>query len=72
MMVGLSQMFLPGRICLVLSCSRSSRYRDASGSSQWYLEYSGTSMATPNTAGAAAMIREYLEEIALRESPQAR
>ena len=27
-------------------------------------------MATPNAAGAAAMIREYLEEIALRESPQ--
>ncbi len=42
----------------------------ASGSSQWYLEYTGTSMATPNAAGAAAMIREYLEEIALRESPQ--
>ncbi len=43
---------------------------DASGSSAWYLEYTGTSMATPNTAGAAAMVREYLEEIALRESPQ--
>ena len=42
----------------------------ASGSSTWYLEYTGTSMATPNAAGAAAMIREYLEEIALRESPQ--
>lgn len=42
----------------------------ASGRSTWYLEYTGTSMATPNAAGAAAMIREYLEEIALRESPQ--
>ena len=42
----------------------------ASGSSTWYLEYTGTSMATPNAAGAAVMIREYLEEIALRESPQ--
>ena len=42
----------------------------ASGSSTWYLEYTGTSMATPNAAGAAALIREYLEEIALRESPQ--
>ena len=41
---------------------------DATGSSQWYLEYTGTSMATPNAAGAAAMIKEYLEEIALRES----
>ena len=39
-------------------------------SSQWYLEYTGTSMATPNAAGASAMIRQYLEEIALRESPQ--
>ncbi len=27
-------------------------------------------MATPNTAGAAIMVREYLEEIALRPSPQ--
>ena len=42
----------------------------ASWSSTWYLEYTGTSMATPNAAGAAAMIREYLEEIALRQSPQ--
>ena len=36
----------------------------------WYLEYSGTSMATPNAAGASVMIRQYLEEIALRQSPQ--
>ena len=42
----------------------------SSWSSTWYLEYTGTSMATPNAAGAAAMIREYLEEIALRQSPQ--
>ena len=42
----------------------------ASGRTTWYLEYTGTSMATPNAAGAAAMIREYLEEIALRDSPQ--
>ena len=44
------------------------------GSSTWsnsyYLEYTGTSMATPNAAGMALMIREYLEEIAQRPSPQ--
>ncbi len=42
----------------------------SSWSSNWYLEYTGTSMATPNAAGASAMIRQYLEEIALRDSPQ--
>jgi uncharacterized membrane protein len=55
---------------------RSCRAQEATdtGSSTWsstyYLEYTGTSMATPNAAGAAAMIREYLEEIAQRPSPQ--
>ncbi len=38
--------------------------------SSYYLEYTGTSMATPNAAGAAVMVREYLEEIAQRPSPQ--
>ncbi len=42
----------------------------ASWSSQWYLEYSGTSMAAPNAAGAATLIREYLTEVAGRPSPQ--
>lgn len=42
----------------------------ASWSSSYYLEYTGTSMATPNAAGAAVMVREYLEEIAQRPSPQ--
>jgi len=42
----------------------------SSWSNSWYLEYTGTSMATPNAAGASAMIRQYLEEIALRDSPQ--
>ena len=42
----------------------------ASWSNTYYLEYTGTSMATPNAAGAALMIREYLEEIAQRPSPQ--
>ena len=42
----------------------------ATWSSNYYLEYTGTSMATPNAAGAAVMVREYLEEIAQRPSPQ--
>ncbi len=36
----------------------------------WYLEYSGTSMATPAAAGASALVREYLIEIAERPEPQ--
>ncbi len=42
----------------------------SSWSSNYYLEYTGTSMATPNAAGMSVMIREYLEEIAQRPSPQ--
>jgi len=38
--------------------------------SQWYLEYSGTSMAAPNAAGASVLIREYLMEVAGRPAPQ--
>ena len=36
----------------------------------WYVEYSGTSMATPAAAGASALVREYLIEIAERPEPQ--
>ena len=55
---------------------RSCRAQEATdtGSASWnnnyYLEYTGTSMATPNAAGAAVMVREYLVEIAQRPSPQ--
>lgn len=38
--------------------------------STWYIEYSGTSMASPNAAGAAALVYEYLTEVAGRPSPQ--
>ena len=40
---------------------------DATWSNQYYLGTTGTSMATPNLAGAA-LVREYLVEIALRLS----
>jgi uncharacterized membrane protein len=56
----------------VRSC-RAQEATDTSGSTwsnSYYLEYTGTSMATPNAAGAALMIREYLIEIAQRPSPQ--
>ena len=55
----------------VRSC-KSQEASSASGSwsNNWYLEYSGTSMATPATAGAAILVREYLMEIAARPAPQ--
>ena len=56
----------------VRSC-RAQEAQDIAGSSwqsTWYLEYTGTSMATPNAGGAATLIREYLIEIAQRPSPQ--
>ena len=42
----------------------------ASWTSTWYLEYTGTSMATPNAAGMAVLIRQYITEVAGRPEPQ--
>ena len=42
----------------------------ATWTNTWYLEYSGTSMAAPNAAGASLLIREYLMEVAGRPAPQ--
>ncbi|MBN17031.1 MAG: hypothetical protein CMB37_02575 [Euryarchaeota archaeon] len=56
----------------VRSC-KSQDASDTGGSTwdnQWYIEYSGTSMAAPNAAGASLLIREYLMEVAGRPSPQ--
>ena len=55
----------------VRSC-KSQEADDAQGSwsNTWYLEYSGTSMATPAAAGASVLVREYLMEVANRPAPQ--
>ena len=55
----------------VRSClAQEAQDTDSGWSNDWYLEYSGTSMATPAAAGAATLVREYLMEVANRPAPQ--
>jgi len=55
----------------VRSCkSQEADNAQGSWSNNWYLEYSGTSMATPAAAGAAVLVREYLMEVIGRQDPQ--
>ena len=55
----------------VRSCkSQEASSAQGSWSNTWYLEYSGTSMATPAAAGASVLVREYLMEVANRPAPQ--
>tara|TARA_A100001037_G_scaffold132992_1_gene120683 strand:+ start:696 stop:5177 length:4482 start_codon:yes stop_codon:yes gene_type:complete len=55
----------------VRSCkSQEASSAQGSWSNNWYLEYSGTSMATPAAAGASVLVREYLMEVANRPAPQ--
>ena len=55
----------------VRSCLSQEAEQASSGwSNNWYIEYSGTSMATPAAAGAATLVRQYLMEVANRPAPQ--
>ena len=57
----------------VRSCkSQEADSAQGSWSNNWYLEYSGTSMATPAAAGAAVLVREYLMDCLLYTSPSPR
>ena len=55
----------------VRSClSQEAENADSGWSNNWYIEYSGTSMATPAAAGAATLVRQYLMDVANRPAPQ--
>ena len=55
----------------VRSCkSQEASSAQGSWSNNWYLEYTGTSMATPAAAGASVLVREYLMEVIGRQAPQ--
>lgn len=55
----------------VRSCkAQEAENAESSWESDWYIEYSGTSMATPVAAGASIIVREYLMDIVERPAPQ--
>lgn len=55
------------RSCLAQEAQNTNQ---ATWTSTWYMENSGTSMATPNAAAVATLVREYLTEVAVRPEPQ--
>ena len=65
-----SDVIAPGGYVRSCKAQEATDTSGATWTSTWYMEYTGTSMATPNAAGTAALIREYITEIAQRPEPQ--